>query len=182
MTGGLTPKAAPNYPWSYCVRGKRGLQPLPPFPAFVAVLGHTELAPSWFPALFYVFLPGPGLLGHLEMFSSWPWPRGVQEPRLITNLWFSWVPLQMGTQVRNDLASFHQLPHPATRPIFFLLPSCSGVSFQFLFFLLLSSPNPCFKSKLMGGLSFAKAVFGFPSPVLFCAEILIAKRVTSSFL
>lgn len=46
MTGGLTPKAAPNYPRSYCVRGKKGLQPLPPFPAFVAVLGHTELAPS----------------------------------------------------------------------------------------------------------------------------------------
>lgn len=125
MTGGLTPKMAPNYPRSYYVRGKRGLQPLPPFPAFVTVLGHTELAPSWFPALFYVFLPGPGLPGHLEMFSSWPWPGGkrkVQEPRLIANLWFSWVPLQMGTQVRNDSAPFHQPPHPATRPTFSSLP------------------------------------------------------------
>ncbi len=46
MTGGLTPKAAPNYPRSYCVRAKKGLQPIPLFPAFVAVLGHMELAPN----------------------------------------------------------------------------------------------------------------------------------------
>lgn len=174
MTGGLTPKAAPNYPRSYFVRGKKRLQPLPLFPAFVVVLGHTELAPSWFPTLFYIFLTGLGLPGHLEMFSSWPWPGGWvfgQEEGSGASLNCQFV-LQLSpiADRHSPKKWFGPLSStaPPCHPPNFLLPSCSGVSFQFLFFRLLSSLNPCFKSKLMGGLSSVKAVFGFPGPAFPC--------------